>query len=356
MSEINNSNEEITLKDLYNKIKGTFSFLFSYRKKIIVFAFFTAVLGAAYAFFTKPQYEGRASFVLNEDSGGGMLGAYAGIASQFGINLGGGGGGGFFNPDNILLLLKSRKIIQKALLTKVDVNGKKELLANRYIDFNELHDEWEKKDHLKGFYFADNTTDRTKLTVIQDSVLNEFYKDITEKDFGVEKADKKAGIINVVYRSNDELFTKYFIEEVINSAIDFYVETSTKKSKAVVDMLQFKTDSVRMVLESRLVDAAQFKDENMGVVRARAQMQGLKKDKEVEMLYAIYIELVKNLEVSKTNLLQSTPIIQVIDSPILPLEKKKRSKIIYTLCGGFVGGFLMCGYLLGKRYLDEQLA
>ena len=37
----------------------------------------------------------------------------------------------------------------------------------------------------------------------------------------------------------------------------------------------------------------------------------------------MYLELVKNLEMLKMTLLEDTPIIQVVDYPILPLQSEK---------------------------------
>ena len=46
--------------------------------------------------------------------------------------------------------------------------------------------------------------------------------------------------------------------------------------------------------------------------------------REVKVLNAMYLELVKNLEVLKMTLLEDTPIIQVVDYPILPLQSIKK--------------------------------
>jgi uncharacterized protein involved in exopolysaccharide biosynthesis len=63
--------------------------------------------------------------------------------------------------------------------------------------------------------------------------------------------------------------------------------------------------------------------------------------------------LVKNLEVSKVTLRKETPLIQVIDAPILPLEKEKIGKLTGTALGGIIGFFLVVIFLLfGKIFED----
>ena len=52
----------------------------------------------------------------------------------------------------------------------------------------------------------------------------------------------------------------------------------------------------------------------------------------VQVLNTMYLELIKNLELSKLTLLKETPIIEVMDGPVLPLEDKKiKPPVLITL-------------------------
>jgi uncharacterized protein involved in exopolysaccharide biosynthesis len=69
-----------------------------------------------YAFMQKPTYTASLSFALeDEKSGGGGLSGALGLASSLGIDLGGSAGGAFTGA-NLLELMKSRNIVEKALL------------------------------------------------------------------------------------------------------------------------------------------------------------------------------------------------------------------------------------------------
>ena len=50
--------------------------------------------------------------------------------------------------------------------------------------------------------------------------------------------------------------------------------------------------------------------------------------REVKVLNTMYLELVKNLEILKMTLLEDTPIIQVVDYPILPLQSVKTNNLL----------------------------
>ena len=109
-----NKTDEISLKDIINGIIEWKNFIISKWKIIVLFG----VLGSAYGFYkgftNKPIYTAKLTFAMEEKSSGGM-GAYAGLASQFGIDLGG-SAGGVFSGENILELMRSRLIIEKTLL------------------------------------------------------------------------------------------------------------------------------------------------------------------------------------------------------------------------------------------------
>ena len=68
---------------------------------------------------------------------------------------------------------------------------------------------------------------------------------------------------------------------------------------------------------------------------------------------AILTELVKQSELAKVTLRKDTPLIQVIDRPILPLVKEKFGKAKGILLGGFLAGFLTVLVLIGRRVLKE---
>jgi len=124
--ESNLDNEEVSLKELILKIKEWSAFLKSKWKTIILAGVVGSLLGLTVAWFEKPTYKATLTFAMEEDKGsGGGLGGALGLASSFGIDLGGAGGGGAFAASNLTELMKSRLIVEKVLLSPVEVRGKK---------------------------------------------------------------------------------------------------------------------------------------------------------------------------------------------------------------------------------------
>jgi uncharacterized protein involved in exopolysaccharide biosynthesis len=321
-------------------------------KLIISVAFLGSLLGLGYAFTQKPVYKAEFSFVLEDEKGGGGLGGALGLASQFGLDLGGGGGGGIFAGDNLLELMKSRSMVQKALLSPINVSGKSQSLADYYISMNEMRKGWEGKTQLASLTYPINS-DVNQFNRVQDSVLMAMHQDVIKNLLTVAKVDKKLSILKVSVQSEDELFSKTFTEALVSEVSKFYVETKTKKSSTNVAILQHQTDSVRNQLNRAISGVAQSSDAipNLNAARQVLRSSGQQRQIDVQANTAILTELVKNLELSKLSLRKETPLIQVIDKPILPLPVQKFGKTKGLLLGGFLGGFLVVIFLIGRKVL-----
>jgi hypothetical protein len=350
----NPDSDEISLKELIIKLQEWWSYLLGQWKLIILVAFIGSLLGLGYAFTQKSIYKAEFSFVLEDEKSSGGLGGALGLASQFGLDLGGGGGGGIFAGDNLLELMKSRSMVQKALLSPISLNGKSQSLADYYINMREMREGWEGKANLASLSYPVNA-DINQFNRIQDSVLMAMHQDVIKNLLTVAKLDKKLSILKVAVQSEDELFSKTFTEALVSEVSQFYVETKTKKSTSNVAILQHQTDSVRNQLNRAISGVAQSSDAipNLNASRQILRSSGQQRQIDVQANTAILTELVKNLELSKLSLRKETPLIQVIDKPILPLPVEKFGKAKGILLGGFLAGFLVVVFLIGKRLIGQ---
>jgi hypothetical protein len=347
MPEQQNKPDEISLHDLVLKLKSWYKYLLTKWFIIVLAGVIGGILGFSYAYFKKLNYTANCTFVLEEGDGGGGLGEYAGLASMVGIDLGG-GGGGIFKGDNILQLYKSRRMIEKTLLTLDTFNHKPQLLINRFIDFNELQGKWIKKVDLSKLNFA---IPPSTFTRIQDSVVNKLVEEINKNYLQVAKIDKKLSIIKVEFKNKDEAFAKSFTNTIVSNVNQFYIETKTKKSAENLSILQKQADSVRSVLNNSLVGVAAAIDANpnMNPAFQTLRVPSQRRQVDVQASGAVYQEIVKNLELAKITLRKEKPLIQIIDEPVLPLESDRVGKLIGLVVGGLLGGVLSVLYLSIKK-------
>ena len=350
--------DEISLKELILKIKDWYRFLLTKWLVIVAAGIIGGAIGIGYAFLTKPEYTGNLSFALeDEKQGAGGLSGALGLASSLGIDLGTSAGGAF-SGANLIELLKSRKIVEKALLNPIAINGKTQTLAQHFINFNELNKNWDEKPLLKGIVFAPDA-DRSKFTLQQDSILGKIYESIAGVNglLSVEQKDKKISIINIEVKSTDELFSKAFAESVAQEVSSYYIEIKSKKARQNMEILQHQTDSIRAELNGAITGVAAAADNTFGLNPAMMvrKTPGTRRQVDVQANTAILTQLVTNLEMAKVSLRKETPLIQVIDRPILPLKKEKAGKLKSLILGGILAGFLTILVLVFKKLFEGIL-
>lgn len=351
-----NPNDEISLKELLEKAKEWYAYLLSQWKIIVLAGIAGAALGLTYSFIKKPVYTATLSFALeDEKGGGGGLGGALGLASSLGLDLGG-GGGSIFTGSNLTELFKSRSMVEQTLMTSVTVNGKVISLAEMYIQNNEWRDKWNDNPKFKKIQFLPDTK-RKYFTRVHDSILGVIYQNLSKDALTVAQKDKKISIISMDVASTNELFSIYFCEALAKQVGKFYVDTKSKKARMNMAILQKQTDSIRAELNGAITGVAAANDNTfmlnpaMNVRRAPSARRQV----DVQANTAILTELVKQSELAKVTVRKETPLIQVIDRPILPLPKERFGKAKGLVIGGFLAGFLIVLGLIVRRML-KQLA
>ncbi|KAF2342053.1 GumC domain-containing protein [Flavobacterium tistrianum] len=346
-------NDEISLKDLFEKGHEWYIYLLS-KWKIIVFAgIIGATLGISYSIFKKPIYTATLSFALEDEKTGGGLGGALGLASSFGLDLGG-SGGGIFTGSNLTELFKSRAMVEKTLLSPVKLNGKEISIAEMYIENNKWRKGWSDKPFLRKIQFLPNS-DRKKFTRVQDSILGVMYGGLSKSSLSVSQKDKKVSIITMEVRSTNELFSKIFCEALAKQVGKFYVETKSKKARMNMSILEHQVDSIRGELNGAITGVAVANDNtfNLNPALNVRRAPSARRQVDVQANTAILTELVKQAELAKVTLRKETPLIQIIDQPILPLAKERFGKIKGIIIGGFLGGFFVIVFLILKKIIKS---
>jgi hypothetical protein len=349
-----NTNDEISLKELLEKGKEWFSYLASQWKIIVLAGIIGAAIGLMYSYSKKPVYTATLSFALEDEKGGGLGGAL-GLASSLGMDLGG-GGGSIFTGSNLTELFKSRSMVEQTFLTPVTYNGKSISLAEMYIQNQGWRDSWKDKPNFATIQFLPNG-DRKSYTRTQDSILGVMYANISTNGLTVGQKDKKVAIISIDVNSTNELFAKYFTEALVKKVSDFYIDTKSKKSRENMDVLERQTDSIRRELNGAITGVAVANDNtfNLNPALNVRRAPSARRQVDVQANTAILTELVKQTELAKVTLRKETPLIQVIDAPILPLHKERFGKAKGILLGGFLAGFLTFLILVVRRIFKNGI-
>jgi hypothetical protein len=354
MNKSEENDDEISIKELLLKLGDWRRYFFHSWKWIILGGIVGAGLGLTYSLIKKKTYVATLTFVLGEAKGSG-LGAYAGIASQFGVDLGSmGEGSGIFSGDNVMEFLKSRLMTEEVLLSEITWEGKKECLGDLYIEAYKLKDGWQSRPELADFKLPVNA-DPDSLTRLQDSVITLLHLALQKSNLNITKTDKKLNFISVETKSVSETFSKFFTERLAAKATKFYVDTKVQSSATTVSRLQNQADSILRELNQKTYSAAIGQDMNLNPARHVTTVDQELESRDKTVLLTMYAEIVKNLELAKMTLFQETPILQIVDRPRFPLKVNKLRKALGILGGGFIGGFLTLVILTFRRIYKQLM-
>ena len=332
--------EEATLKDLIISIRD---YRRELKKKFILIStvlIVSIISGLVYSSNQKDKFEAVLSFIVEGQSEGSNLSSLSGMASQFGLDLGGSSSSSF-SQQNVIELLKSRKIIESTLSKSCIVNNEEDILLNHYISINNMIQDGENISFISSS---------------KDSITNIIWRQITNSKLDISYQNDEANILNLTYTSINSEFAKNFTELLVEEMSQMYSHYQTEKTRKSLKNLELRSDSIFRELKNSERNFARVKDRNLRVINASGRLDEIKYMREVQVLNAIYLELIKNTELVKMNLLNETPIIQLIDVPVLPLEYSNRSsKLFWVFSFSFLGLFLVSSLIILRKLIRDTL-
>lgn len=347
-------NNEVSLKELLLKVKEWYNYLLLKWKIIVLAGIIGGGLGLTYSYLKKPVYTATLSFVLETEKSGGLSSAL-GLGSALGLDLGD-GGGSIFTGSNLTELFKSRSMVEKTLMSPVSVNGKTISLAEMYIDNNGWREKWKKNPKLSAIRFLPNS-DRKSFVRTQDSILGLIYQSLSKNALIVAQKDKKVAIVTMEVSSIDEMFSLYFCNALVKEVGEFYIDTKSKKARTNLEILQRQTDSIRAALNGAITGVAVANDNtfNLNPALNVRRTPSARRQVDVQANTVILTELVKQSELAKVTLRKETPLIQIIDGPILPLSVEKFGKVKGVFFGAFLATFFILLFLIVKRLYNDYI-
>lgn len=313
-------------------------------------------------FFAKSQpilFTAKLTFIIEDvKSGSNNLGGLASLAGQFGVDVGGAGSGSLISGDNILIYFKSPSLSKDVLLSRVDSTTEM-TFADKYMEVYGFNEILANKTKGNKFFFKDFSSNDPNLR-LKDSLLQILSSSILSNQFNVVRIDKKSSFIEVSTKMKDESLSKFYCERIVKLAIDKYINIKIQRQKSTVERLQSRADSIALLLSKKTYVGAQIQNlsNTMDInpllkTNTNVTLETTMRDK--SLLATIFASVTQNLELAKFTLSQETPVIQIIDYPIAPLNKERVSKIKTSFLSFF--GCLFLGvlfFICRKIYLERK--
>ena len=344
--------DQFSFKDIVTKLIS-FKNLIGRNWKILILS---AVIGtgAGYLldFFTKKPAIYIAKIVFNMETGGGSdNGGLSGLANAFGISAGGSASSGLFIGDNFIELLKTKNLYNRAVLTKVKVNGKEEIFGNYYLRTSGLlKDELENDVEMQTFHFHHDkyeeatANERKKVRLVQDYLMPYTL---------VANDSKKATFLTLSVTSRNDTLSYIWANLYLRIVTDFYKETKTQKSRELMVLVEHRVDSLKRILYSTQNAAARFADQNQQVIVQEGLVQQQRLQTNSGQIQALYFEAAKNLDNIKFSMAKETPLLTRIDDSELPISPEPDPVKKVIIIGALIGLLLGILYVAFKETLRE---
>jgi len=317
-------------ENLFRMIKGLLKLWWLF----LIIGILAGIAGIFYASQQKIKYKSRLTFALDDGDQNG-IGSFLNLASQFGINVG--SGKDIFAGDNIIDIMKSRRMIERVLLSVDTFNNKPYTLIEYFLDRSERR---KSNTKLNKTHFPPGQ-EKSTFSYQQDSVLYITYLEFSNNYIEAQRPDRKLSIYEVNITSTDEKFTKDFTDRIVSETNNFYIEIRTKKAKETLDILEARVGAMKGNLNSSITDRAAIQDININPAFSAAQVPVLKQQANIQVYSGAYGEMFKNLELARFQYLNEIPLMQIIDPANYPMEKIRIGKLKTGIIFSVVSFFLL---------------
>ncbi len=319
--------EQLKLSDLVNAGKRWIRF-YAINWKLNSLIIAVAVLaGFLFAQLQDKKYQAKVSFIIEERSSK-MPSGLSGLASSFGVNLGGlSGGESLLAGDNFFEIIRSRELMEKVLYSRYYDREKSDSfpLVKRYLAFSGLEEQW--KSTIEGFDALVFLPDLAQVerNSLKDSLMGEVCERIIDNNLQSDHQNKVGSVLFVAATTEDPLFSKLFAERLVEQARDWFINLKTGIAMANVEQFQRRADSLHRLISRQTYTTAaeQILNPNEAFKTALVPVEISQRERLIQQ--TLYAEVVKNLEFSRMALSSQTPVVHILDRPHLPLKGQQRS-------------------------------
>ncbi len=347
--------QDTPLTPIINQINEWTRYILFKWKIIVLSILFGISFGYIKTIKQKVFYKATLTFILEDEKSNNSSGLGS-LASQLGIDIPS-NNAGMFSSSNIMGFMKSRFIIEKTLLNPVLYKGKFISYAELYLLNNKTRDYWAKQGKNKNLNFPPNA-DRSKFSIEQDIALYNIYTDlISSQKLFIGNNSSKSPFSILEISSENEFFAKSFCEELLKVTSQFYIDTKALKTQKNIQILQNKIDSVRHEYNSNIGSIAKASDDiyNLNPALKSKGTNPTKKQIDLQVNSTMLSSLISNLEMSKMSLLKEAPLFQIIDKPILPLERTEKNITKSIINGAILFAITTIIFLVLFRILGNIL-
>ena len=293
-------------------------------------ALFT-IVGTIYAFSLKEEFKSEGKILPEIQSKGGSMGQFAGLAALAGVDLGSASAGAdAVRPDLYPDVLKSTPFFLRLFQEKVKNKNNKEVSFQAFYNKEVLDGELKEKDQINKFPKSENYISFNRQT-------EKNIKDLKERI--VCSYDKKVGVISISVKMPDPVVAANVARFSMNYLTEYIINYRIEKQKRDLDFLAERLNAAKGKYYSNQTKKATYTDQ-MPLNTLRLQSADLQRERlesEYKISSTFYNTLLQKYEEAKLKMQQETPVIKVLEPPIVPNIKSEPKKLIILVISLFLG-------------------
>lgn len=303
--------------------------------------------GITYALYAREEFVSTGKILPEYQSKAGGLGQFAGLASLAGIDVSSAGGGGSdaIRPDLYPDVLKSTPFFLDLFKVKVKTTENKEMTFSQFYDNFVLDNDIKEKDTKIKF-----PTSNQYIAVSYQTEKN--LKDLRERISAV--IDKKTGLITVTVKLPDPVVATIITDYSMNFLTNYITNYRTEKAKRDLNFLAERLDAAKGKYYNNQAKKAQYSDQyQLSMMKLQAaDLQRERIESEYKISSTFYNTLLQKYEEAKLKLQQETPVIKVLEPPVVPNKRSEPKRAIVVLIATFLGGIfgIIFGLIRKKNY------
>lgn len=308
----------------------------------------TAIFGAIgifYALSLKDEFQAKGKILPEVQGKGGGLGQFSGLASLAGIDLGsvGGAGGDAIRPDLYPDVINSTPFYLELLKIKVRTKDNSEMTFEEYYHKSIEKGETAKEEDLKKYPVKENGI------IVINKLNEERLKDLRSRINA--SIDKKSGVISIQAKMQDPIVAAEVTRFAMEYLMDYVMSYRTEKLRKDVDYLGSQVAASKGKFYASQEQKARYSDQfQSNTIRLQsADVQRERIESEYRVSSSFYNELLKKYEEAKLRLQQETPVFQILEAPVAPVNKSEPKRSLILVGFVFLGSFLATIFSLVKK-------
>lgn len=333
--------EDIRLVDVLESFKSYLLYLLKKWYISIVGVVALTLGGFFFAKLSAPTYIANITFNAVDTK----TSAMGGIMSMMGVSFAGGS-----SNDVLTGIFMSRNIFLNSMLSEVEINGKKDKLANFYFHALKYDDGFDKDPVLKNFKFTANSIDKISKTEMDFYGL--MYDDYNGGLMTAEY-DLTSGVIRAEVETPDYEVSRTLGTALLNNTMKFYQNKQMDNAKTSYSNATKRLDSISGEITARQRMIAASQDQNIFNKKRVEVVDQQKTAQELAILSGMYNDATTTKENAKAGLTPLNNIVRVIDDPMFSTSAKHKSKWLFAAIGFAISIVLIIIPLIIQKAIND---